>query len=211
MRFLLVGFALLTLMSSAALAGPNASTTLVLHAVDTTFGPCPIPPPSGPDPCDQGTLRVDLAVGGPGIAAYLLIRNYDNISGVQCAFDWPAAWPVTFGLWDCQSNQVNGQTPSAPGGTTGTIATAFDNISGGVTAPIGRIHFAGIFAAGCMSIIESDFPFGTHVISFAGDVDPVIEANRGALCAGSPGTDACTPVIPVEPATWGHIKAQYQR
>jgi len=207
MRFLLVGFALLVL-SSPALAD-NANSTLPLHGVVTTFGPCPILPPSGPDPCAQQTLVTQVNVGD-ALCAYLLVRHYDDCAGVQTAFEWPAAWPLTFGLWDCQSNQVNGTTPTASGPTTGTIATAFDCLSGGVTAPIGRLHFAGAFAPGCITQVESTYPFFTHMVDCDGGTHPIIEQNRGSICAGSPGVDACEPVVPVEAATWGTIKSQYQ-
>ncbi len=209
MRFLLVGFALLVLMSSTALAN-NADTTLPLHALATTYGPCPIPPPSGPDPCTQGTLLVDVPMGG-GIAVYLLARNYDDCAAVQTAFDWPPAWPFTFGLWTCQSNQVSGTTPTAPGPTTGTISTAFDCLSGGVTAPIGTMHFAAVTAPGCMSQINSSYPFETHIVDCTGGTHEINVLNRGAICAATPGSvNACDSVIPVEPATWGDIKNQYR-
>ncbi|MGD8394713.1 MAG: hypothetical protein PVF43_04480, partial [Candidatus Eiseniibacteriota bacterium] len=134
MRFLLVGIALVTLMSTPALA--NTNTTMVLHALDTSFGPCPLPS----DPCDPGPADTQVTLGVQTFV-YLILRNYTDVAGCQTAFDVPA-WTFIFGLWDCQPNQVNGTTPVAPfGPTSGTIASAFDCISGGTSAPIGRMSF----------------------------------------------------------------------
>lgn len=212
MRLTLVAIAIVSLLSfgTAALAGPNATTTMPLHALDTGFGLCPIPPPTGPDPCAQGMLDTEVSLGVT-FAGYLLVRNYDNVAGVQTAFDWPVGWVFMFGLWDCQSGQVNGVVPTAPGATTGTIATAFDLITGGVTSPIGRMHMIAT-GPGCLTQLTSSFPFGTHVVSGTGDTDPVVPENRGSICdaTSGAGVNACEPVIPVEPTTWGAIKSQYQ-
>lgn len=202
MRLLLVGFALLTLSFSTAMAGPNASATLVLHALPGTA----ICPYNGPDPCDPGPPTTTMP-SGAGFGIMLFARNYDNLAGVQCAFEFP--FPFTFGLWSCQVNQVAGTTPTGSGTTAGTISTAFDCVTGGATAAIGSLNFATAFP-GCATIIESSFPFATHVISCVGDVDPIPEVNRGMVCVDSPGTDTCEPVVPVEATTWGSIKAQYQ-
>jgi hypothetical protein len=66
----------------------------------------------------------------------------------------------------------------------------------------------GAASAGCLYIVESTFPFGTHVIDFAGQDTPIPETRRGSVCVGAGGIDGCL-LDPVEPATWGLIKRQY--
>jgi len=100
--------------------------------------------------------------------------------------------------------------PHAPGGPeAGTIATAFDCITGGESAAIGHLHFVAT-PPGCLVQIESSYPGGTHVVSCAGEVDPVPEWNRGRICVDQGGYDACEPAAtPVEARSWGRVKAQY--
>ena len=213
MRYAPVALALL-LLSTSALAVPNSQTTLPLHAIETGFGICDIG-----DPCLTG-VTVNVAPGTQQ-AIYLLVRNYDDVAGVQTAFEWGAQWTFTFGLWDCQSNQVNGITPTDPGGpTAGTIASAFDCITGGTTAVIGRMHFNVATAPGsrgdtqtnCVRQVEPNFPFGNHVVSCTGEVDLIGEDSQGSVCTETGGYDACDPpATGTEAATWGSIKAQYHR
>jgi hypothetical protein len=181
----------------------DEATTLVLHGSDAAFMPCtPIP-----FDCTAGPT-IDVTGFSTGCAVWLCLRNYDSLVGMQCAFD--TAWVLQFGQWDCQGSQVNGTVPAAPfGETAGTIATAFNAISGGTLAPVGRMFFVAP-ASGCLDIIESSFPFGTHVVKADNTPVPVVESNRGRLCVGAGGIDACEGLIPVEPATWGNIKSQYR-
>jgi len=79
-------------------------------------------------------------------------------SGIRLA----ATWAFGFGLWNCQVGQLFATQPSAPGPLSGSIATAFGPISGGALAPIGMMVFMQI-GAGCLSIIESGYPYGNHV------------------------------------------------
>ena len=66
--------------------------------------------------------------------------------------------------------------------------------------------------AGCLSMIESSYPFGNHVIhpSVIPPETPLRANNMGKVCVGEDGTNTCA-CIPeaVEPATWGQIKASY--
>ncbi|MGD8395873.1 MAG: PKD domain-containing protein [Candidatus Eiseniibacteriota bacterium] len=180
--------------------GWNAMTTLVLHAVETDFGPCDIP-----DPCPGATVEV---TPGATIAAYLLIRNYDDVAGLQTAFDF-GGFEFLNGIWDCRANQVNGRVPAPPGGPTdGTLATAFDCVGGGVSAIIGRLHM--VAQSGCLMQVESTYPFGTHVVNCLNDVQGIGPNERGIICAGGSGADVCDIAIPVRETTWGAIKAQYR-
>jgi hypothetical protein len=208
MRIALASAAVVALLatSGAALAQDNSCTTLVLHAVSGTVPVC--------------TTNVDCSVVQPTVdvptpsGAYTVVvfaKNYAELLGVQCAFDWPVTWTFGFGLWNCQTGQLSATQPTAPGPTTGTITTAFTAITGGALAPIGIMVFNSI-GTGCLTIIESSFPFGTHVINAAQDAEPIGEQNRGKICADTPGGySACTCVAnAVEGATWGQIKASYR-
>ena len=42
-------------VSTQSVAGPNANTTMVLHAVQTAYGPCEID-----DPCDPGPPTIEI-------------------------------------------------------------------------------------------------------------------------------------------------------
>jgi hypothetical protein len=201
----------LMLISLPALLSPaparadlNDQTSLVMHAVETEFGPCAID-----DPCPGPTVTVPTSVT---IAAYLLIRHYDEVAGVQTAFDWNG-WVFLFGLWDCQSNQVNGFAPTAPGPSDGTIATAFDCVTGGASAVIGRLHLV-TATPGCIQQVTSSFPFGTHVVSCGGQVHEIDPDCWGSICAPDGGYDACEPCqLPtaVVPTSWGTIKVYYRK
>jgi hypothetical protein len=48
------------------------------------------------------------------------------------------------------------------------------------------------------------------VVSCSGDVDVIDPQGRGSICVDAGGYDACDPVVPVEAASWGSIKAQYK-
>ena len=74
---------------SSALA-TNDGTTLLMHATNDSFGIYEIP-----DPCPTPTTEV---IPGPPVAVYLLVRNYDQVAGVQTAFEWAELdlhlWPL---------------------------------------------------------------------------------------------------------------------
>ena len=204
MRHATVAITLMALLclGSNALAA-NEGTTLVLHALETAFGPCGIADPC-PDPA------VDVAAGTSQFI-YLIVKNYDDVAAVQTAFDYGGNTFI-FGLWDCQSNQVNGTVPTAAGGATaGTIASAFDCIQGGGSAVVGRIQVA-FGSAGCVTQVESSFPFGNHVVSCTGTTALITDTTCwGSVCVDAGGNNACAACAPtaVEPSTWGSIKSQY--
>jgi len=212
MRFLILSFFVLAAMGTAQVASAqscvgNNCTSIVLHAIDNAVPMCGTA-------MDCAGVRPTVDVTGiTSLQVIMLVRNYDAITGVQCAFQW-GSWAFTFGLWNCQPNQLAATTPAAPGGPmAGTIATAFDLITGGTLAPIGNMNFVGATAtSGCLEIIESSFPFGTHVTNPAQDpaVTPINSANWGKVCAGAGGYDSCDAMVAVESSTWGQIKSQYR-
>ena len=64
---------------------------------------------------------------------------------------------------------------------------------------------------GCLDIIESGFDNGTHTILTGAEVIMAPILRRGRICVGPGGANPCVlDVPPVESATWGAIKAQYQ-
>lgn len=212
MRFALASIALVALLttSGAALAQGNSCTTIVLHAVPGISATC-----TQTMDCTTTTPLVDITSPTGPYTVLMYIKNYEEALGVQCAFDWPGTWSFGFGLWSCQTGQLTATTPTAPGPTTGTITTAFNAITGGGLAPIGLLVFNSI-GPGCLSIVESTFPFGNHVINSAQEAAPVGDQNEGRICADQvgppgPGHNACD-CIPnaVEGATWGQIKASYR-
>jgi hypothetical protein len=188
-------------------AGPNANTTLVLHAVQTQFGPCAIE-----DPCEPAPGSPSILILEPGLAhaVYVLVRNYSVAAGVQLAMDVAPSWVFMYGLWDCIGD-IGPTAPGPPWGPTAGTASVlfFDLISGGATRVVGRLHFA-VLGAGCMDIVESAFPFGTHVMGPQYEPEAIDPSNRGRVCVGPGGINTCEPApVPVEASTWGAIKEQF--
>jgi len=183
--------ALALVLASSSVLAQNVNTTLPMHGIETSFGICQIG-----DPCDPGPPDTNMTPGSTA-ATYLLVRNHGNVAGVQTAFDFGGNVFI-FGLWDCQPNQLSATTPTNPGGAmAGTIATAFDCLNGPATGVVGRLHF--VMTGGCVSQVDSSFPFGTHVVSCAASVQPIAPNNRGSVCAGVDGQNACDPVVTNEP------------
>lgn len=182
----------------------NECTTVVLHAapgIDVDCRP------------DFDCMRVEprTRIDNPAglYTVFMYLKNYELVSGVQVAFDWPATWSFGFGLWNCQVGQLFAVQPSAPGPLTGSIATVFNPITGGALAPIGMMVFNQI-GAGWLSIIESGYPFGNHVIYYE-QVTHLLDANEGRVCVGGDGwnTCDCRAATAAEASTWGQIKATY--
>ncbi len=186
----------------------NVRTTLILHGsagVDPTCA-------SVANACDGAGPTVDVTgVAGPSI--YLLLGNYERLSGVQCAFEWDPSWALAFGLWNCQESALTAVTPQASGDSLGTITVAFNEISGGGTVGVGVLSFTSA-GTGCISLVESVYPFGNHIFDIHSDPQNIAidEANWGRVCVGGGGINTCDTWLPaVEDKTWGGIKAQYLR
>ena len=211
MRNASVAMALMALcISTTAFAGLNPQITLPLHGKASSFEPC-----TGYLPVDCEGIRPTTNVPVGGIAIFLLAYNHTNLAGVQTAFQWPG-WTLTFGLWDCQGGQLSAVTPQNPGGpTAGSITTAFNCVTTGALSAIGRMFFVPAGNPGCVSQVQSSFPFGIHVIDCSLNTDLIVEGSPGydqrigSVCTGSNGVDACDAVVAVEPTTWGKIKTQY--
>ncbi len=192
MRFLLPFITLAVLMSVHAAevgAGPNVGTTIPLHAIVQSVPPPP-PPCAIADPCPDPLLHVPA---GATIHAYSLLRNHDEVGGVQTAFDW-GNWTFLFGFWNCQPDQITATVPHGNGGPgDGTITTAFDCLTGGDTAIVGYMRMMA-FPGACMTQVESAYPFGTHVVTCGtGNITQIEQDGRGSICVGAPGNNGCWP------------------
>jgi len=184
----------------------NNFTTIVLHAVEGTATVCD---DDGGLDCVHTLPVVDIA-GMQSPTVFVYVRNYESLTGLQCAFQWPAGWELLFGLWSCQPNQVNGTSPTTSGAHDGTLTTAFDAIEGGTLATVGMLIFS-TAPDGCLDIIESDYPFQTHMVDAHAEVYAIHPCHRGRICVGAGGWDACLPDCPVvEAVSWGRIRQQFQ-
>ncbi len=197
--------ALLLNAGDGAGAGPNHRTTLVMHA-QTEFVHCALA-----DPC-LAPAGPSVTITDPGrlVNIYVVARNYDHLAGIQWAFDWHPSWIVYGGGWTCPPGALGipFPPPYGPGPVQGSCTSAFDCLSGGSSQVIGSLQ--AVPGEGCLEIIESALPDGTHALSCSYEVDPIAPANRARVCVGSGGLNTCESAVPVEPATWGTVKALYR-
>ncbi len=206
MRIVTVFLTILVLAAStAALAGQNPQVTLPLHVKASGFEAC-----TGYQPVDCTSTRPTVEIAAGPAAIFLLMMNYNCIAGVQTAFE-VEGWTFGFGLWDCQPGQLSAVTPAAPlGPTAGSITTAFNFLNGPALAVAGRIFLTA--STGCISQVQSTYPFGIHVLDCEGGIDQITDQEQGRVgkvCVGPGGVDACDPVSAVESSTWGQIKASF--
>ncbi len=200
-----------------AVAGPdpNDIAALILHAVPhAASNHCFTPQDAGFDCTLLAPANVSVTAYS-SVDIYLYVRNYDDLRGLQCAFEWPLEWQFNYwwpgSLGGCRSQQILGATPQAPGGaTSGTLAAVFDCITSGYLAPIGYMNFD-VGPGGCLGIIDSSYPYATHVLSCTGEVTYVAPITRGRVCVDTGGIDTCEFAGPVTTSTWGQIKSTYHR
>jgi hypothetical protein len=206
-------------VSSTASGGQNPNATYVLHAKPGLTGGCTVagqpdclPGPGGVQP----TVIVDPATE---YRVFYYLNNTQCVGAMQTAFQWDTGWVidpnesgVTFS--GCQGNQLTIASPQNPSGgpTDGTLTTAFDLL----TAPfmlIGRMDFLS-GPSGCLFQVQSILPFGCHVVDCNNEADlhdpSLLPDAFGRICVSAGGHNACPPLNPVEPATWGSIKATYR-
>ena len=191
---------LLTSASTLAQDAPNTNTTFVLHVVQASYGPCDIV-----DPCEPGHGPVlEITQPGQPHVIYFIVRNYAGIIGLQADLVWPTDWTWLFEI-TCPPNPLDCFHVGP-----NTISCAFnDCLTGGSSLVMAAIHM--IPGSGCFSITESKWPGGTYVVNCQGELDPVAKHNWGRVCVGPGGHNTCNPIVPIEGATWGAIKAQYPK
>lgn len=200
-----ISFAIICLIASPiggvpAFAGPNENTTLILHTAPGFAPSCDIA-----DPCSTGA-QVQIQKPGDWNVIYVVVRNYDSVRDVYLTATWDPDFNVVFGmdcfpgcldcLWIDQFNRrLTWYASRAPGCQVG-----------GESVVIGRLYVTP--TAGCFTLVQSEYP---EITSCQGETDRVQGRHLGRVCVGPGGIDACDGPVPVEPETWGAIKAQYQR
>jgi hypothetical protein len=153
-----------------------------------------------------------------GIPAYaewttviVYLRNYDMVTELQVAFDWPATWDLGFSYYYCRMGSTGWAQPVAPGGPdAGTLGVSFNYMTGGRIEPVALLAFRSV-GPGCVSVIESSHEFGNYVRGGQENERTALQPeNYGAMvCVGREprNTCECMRVTPVEASTWGEIKA----
>jgi PKD repeat protein len=92
--------------------------------------------------------------------------------------------------------------PEGTGGPVdGSLAMVFDTITGGKTAVIGSMLFIAN-ASGCLTQVDSAWPSGTHVVNIL-ESDRIALWQRGSICVGAGGVDACGPGVEPPVCTLG--------
>lgn len=203
----------------------NENFTIVLHArTPGGTGACSASDlPTCPPPGEPGIRPTTQVAAGASFCLYIFVNNYTDIQALETAFAWPADWKADPDGKDpsfigCRSNEIVVAEPRNPGGSTsGILATAFDCVTGPELCLLGHVDFvAG--QSGCLTQVNS--PVGDRegvALHDCQNQTVLIDARWGAgqirlgsICVGHPGQDACNPLTPVEPSTWGRIKASYQ-
>ena len=195
---------------NSAFAGSNPNFTLPLHAKLSQFEPC-----SGYLPVDCLGVRPTVQVEtGQQVAIFLFVANYTQLAVIQTAFEVDPSWSFTFGLWNCQPG-LQEFPPMPPfGPTSGTMIYAFNCLTGGTLAALGRMFF--VAGTGCIGQVESSYPDGIYALDCQQQMDQIFpdepgqQTRLGKVCVGAGGHDACEAATPVAAATWGWIKASYQ-
>jgi PKD repeat protein len=189
---------------AAETPGTNPFATLPLHA-ESGCGDCSIP-------IDCLGLRPTVNIlPNTTTSIHLIAANFNALAAVQTAFEWDSGWTLLGSFFACVPGQVTAVVPVPPGGATaGTVATTFNCVTGGSMLVIGRLLMIS-GATGCLNQVQSSYPGGIHVVDCNFGSNSITSAALlGRICVGSGGYDACVPVIPVRPATWGQVKATYR-
>jgi len=211
-----LAFLMIALMWPAS-SFANENTTIVLHAQDWSHGwSCQAW--VGTVDCETLPPTVNIESGQQALVTVFL-RNYEDVAGVHYRFAVDGgSGPTTWSDWtflfssagDC--GLMNQTTSWPPTPANGNWSTTFNCITGGTFQPVAYLVFAAV-GTGCLGIEESDLgPSGVESCDWPPVLTSVAPENRGRICVGSGGYDACDPVTtPVAPATWGRIKSQYAR
>jgi hypothetical protein len=208
-RNTIIGLLGLAISSSTAAGAANESTTIVLHAQPWDLGQfCAAW--QGHFDC-TGVPPVINVQPGDNIVVYVLLRNYNAVSGVRYRFEVDGGengvwgdWTMFFSDIGCLPGQIASELPDP---TSGDFDTNFLCIKGGVLRAIAlMVMRAGTH--GCLGISDIEFS-GIRDCDFG--ITGVASGNRGRICVGNGGYDACDSMpVAVGAGTWGAIKAQYR-
>jgi hypothetical protein len=206
----------LLVLCLATTARANDNFTIVLHVrIPAGTGACTaagLPNCAGIRPTTQVAANTEFRL-------YIFINNHTTLGAMLTAFQWPADWscdpdgesPIFF---PCRGGK-SAYWPTNPGGPYyGMLAFAFDCITNPALAAIGRIDFfAG--AGGCLEQLNP-ITGRVEVLDCQNNsttldaTTPQGQSRLGSICVGARGRDACDAVTPVEPSTWGSVKATYR-
>ncbi len=186
----------------------NEQTSIVLHAVDNIAS------------CEAWKADGICAETGPTtditnfdlMLAFILLRNYEDVSGVNCGFDFPLEWGFVAQFDTCLPDACIVDIPRVvgPGPDQGHFFMCFGAVTGGSTIEVGRLLFLSV-GAGCLDIIEPSYG-GVQVLDGAGVETPVHPANWGRICHGPGGRNTCdSAATPVLPTSWARLKSQYRQ
>jgi hypothetical protein len=166
----------------------------------------------------QGTMPVVTVDSHSQVLVYVYPRNYEDVSGFAGRFAVNGGSGVnTWGDWTllgASFSCILGQTAQVPVQSApppiepGELTTSFQCVTGGALRALGWMLFQ-VGTTGCLGI--EDRALGTGVESCT-QLFTVIEAyNRGLICVGPGGREACEPDLgPIQSDTWGRIKGQYR-
>jgi hypothetical protein len=189
-------------------AGANPDFRIVLHGKQSSFEPC-----TGYLPVDCLNNLPNVNVPAAPLAVFVLLYRVNQGSGLQTGLQWPG-WTQTFSLWDCLPGPICDPLPCQPIPHPNGIIADFDFNC--VTTPglhaLGRIFLLPAGNPGCVSQWIPDRPNGIHMRDCSGGVDIIDNPNSirlGKICVGAGGVTGCDDIVPVEPVTWGKIKATY--
>ena len=215
MRWGAIGGLLLSGIAAEGRCG-NEKTTIILHAQEALFE-CT----SGPQPFDCSSTSQPTVIVPPGELAfvYVFLRGAEDVIGLTCRFAVDGgSGPDTWGDWNllgavfgCLPGQLEPELPAtnADGREPGNLRTVFNCVTSPALQPLGYLVFQ-VGTQGCLSIEEHEL--GTGVLDCNIEMDPVPAGNRGRICVGPGGYDACDPAATaVGGTTWARIKHQYVR
>jgi len=215
MRWGVIGGVLLSGLAVEGWCG-NEHTTIVLHAQEAVFD-CR----SGPLPFSCSSTSRPTVMVSPGELSfiYVFLRGTENVIGLTCRFavdsgsgpDTWGDWSLLGGVFSCLPGQLEPELPAtnASGREPGNLRTTFNCVTSPALQSLGYLIFQ-IGTRGCLSIEEHKL--GTGVIDCNLAMDRVPQGNRGRICVGPGGYDACDPAATaIEGTTWARIKHQYVR
>ncbi len=172
-----------------ALSAPNEDVRIVLHGhPQDPLNTCTTPQDSLGLDCD-GIRPIVSVPAGAAIDVYVYLQNYDTVCGAQMAFEWDASWTMLYWIGSCQSSEVLGS--NAPQASGDSYVGAFDAITGGALAPLGRMRFTAGDTGTEFAVIETWAPGGTGLIDDVGVFSTIPPQNRGVVAVESPGVDSC--------------------
>jgi len=121
---------------------------------------------------------------------YVFAKNFESMRGLQVKFMWPANWVFEGWFGSCQPGSI---TVVSPVGVERNLSLAFECTGNGVTLqPIGWLRmWTG--PNGCLDVIQSDYPYASHLLSCAGLITSLGNGHCGRICVGAGGVDRCDP------------------